>query len=79
MPDGTEFEGVTGLQSQLLKKEDLFLRCLAGKMFTYALGREMGYSDKALLDAAISHMKENNRTLRSLIHFIVTSGPFITK
>lgn len=79
MPDGTEFEGVTGLQSQLIKKEDLFLRCLAGKMLTYALGREMGYSDKALLDAAISHMKENNRTLRSLIHFIVTSEPFITK
>ena len=79
MPDGTEFSGVTGLQNQLLVKEDLFLRCLASKLFTYALGREMGYSDKALLDSAVAHLKENKYTLRSLIHFIVTSEPFLTK
>ncbi|YCM46564.1 DUF1592 domain-containing protein [Verrucomicrobiaceae bacterium 227] len=79
MPDGSEFTGVTGLQEQLLKKEDLFLRCLASKLFTYALGREMGYSDKPHLDAAIAHLKENKYTLRSLIHFIITSEPFLTK
>ncbi len=79
MPDGTEFTGVAGLQDQLLAKEDLFLRCLASKLFTYALGREMGYSDKPHLDAAVAHLKENKYTLRSLIHFIVTSEPFLTK
>ena len=79
MPDGTEFTGVTGLQHQLLNKEDLFLRCLSSKLFTYALGREMGYSDKALLDSAVIHLKENRDTLRSLIHYIVTSEPFLTK
>jgi hypothetical protein len=79
LPDGTEFTGVSGLQDQLLRKEDLFLRCLAEKMFTYALGREMGYSDKSHLDAAVAHLKENGRTLRTLIHFIITSKPFLTK
>ena len=79
MPDGTEFTGVTGLQNQLLKNEDLFLRCLAAKLSTYALGREMGYSDKAYLDSAVAHLKTHQYTLRSLIHFIATSEPFLTK
>lgn len=79
MPDGTEFSGVSGLQEQLLKNEDLFLRCLAEKLFTYALGLEMGYSDKAHLDSAIAHLKKNEYTLRSLVQFIVTSEPFTTK
>lgn len=79
MPDGTKFTGVTGLQDQLLEKEDLFLRCLASKLFTYALGREMGYSDKATLDSAVAHLKANNDTLRSLIHFIATSQTFLSK
>jgi hypothetical protein len=79
MPDGSEFTGVSGLQDQLLKKEDLFLRCLADKMFTYALGREMGYSDKKHLDDAVAHLKQTDKSLRSLIHFIVTSEPFTTK
>ncbi|MDA7888015.1 DUF1592 domain-containing protein [Akkermansiaceae bacterium] len=79
MPDGTEFTGLSGLQDQLLKKEDLFLRCLAKKLYTYALGREIGHSDKTHLDSAIAHVKKNDYTLRSLIHFIATSEPFLTK
>ena len=79
MPDGTEFTGITGLQEQLLKKEDLFLRCLAKKLYTYALGREMGHADSEHLDSAIAYVKENDYTLRSLIHFIATSEPFLNK
>ena len=79
MPDGSEFTGVSGLQDQLLKEEDLFLRCLADKMFTYALGREMGYADKKHLDDAVTHLKQIDRSLRSLIHFTVTSELFTTK
>ncbi|MEZ5300399.1 MAG: DUF1588 domain-containing protein [Verrucomicrobiales bacterium] len=79
MPDGTEFTGVAGLQDQLLQKEDLFLRCLAQKLATYALGREMGHADKPLLDGAIAHVKANGYTLRSLIHYLAASEPFLTK
>jgi len=79
MPDGSEFIGIAGLQKQLLKKEDLFLRCLAKKLYTYALGREMGHSDTHHLESAVAYVKKNNYTLRSLIHFIATSEPFLTK
>lgn len=77
--DGTEFVGVAGLQEVLVDKEELFLRCLAGKMFTYALGRELGVADKLHVDAAVEHMQQGDRTLRQLIQFVVRSEPFQTK
>lgn len=79
LPDGTEFTGVEGLQRELLKRQDAFLRCLADKLYTYALGRELGYADKPVLDDAVRHLKGNKLTLRSLIHHIVSSELFRTK
>jgi hypothetical protein len=79
MPDGTEFVGVSGLQQQLLEKQDLFLRCLAEKLFTYALGRELGFSDLDAINASVDHMKADGYSLRSLLHHIVTSDLFLTR
>jgi len=79
MPDGTKIVGVAGLQAALLKQEDLFLQCLAAKVLTYALGRELGLADQPTVKAAAAHMKQNGRTLKSLIRFVVTSEPFETK
>jgi mono/diheme cytochrome c family protein len=79
LPDGTEFAGAGGLQDALLKKEDQFLNCLAGKMFTYALGRELGVADQPSVQAAARHLKGSQYTLRSLVKFIATSEPFLTK
>ena len=79
MPDGTEFVGVSGLQNELLRNEDLFLRCLTKKMMTYALGRQLGYADDEQVAAAVRHLKANNYQLRALIHFIVNSETFRQK
>lgn len=79
LPDGTEIDGVEELQNTLLQKEDLFLKSLAGKMLTYALGRELGVADTPFVDEAVAAMKENDYTIRSLIHYIATSQPFLTK
>lgn len=79
MPDGSEFVGLAGLQQQMLEKEDLFLRCLTEKLFTYALGRELGFSDAAVVQESLAHMKRNGYSLRSLIHSIITSKPFTTR
>ena len=76
LPDGTEFVGVGGLQDALLGREDLFLRCLARKVFTYALGRELGFSDQVEVEAAVGHVKQNGYTLRSLLKFVTRSGLF---
>lgn len=79
MPDGTEFAGVAGLQEQLLKSEDLFLTALASQLTTYALGRELGFSDQPALRSFVTRMKTEGYTLRSLIEAIVSSELFTTK
>ncbi len=79
LPDGTAIDGVDDLRKTLLQKEDLFLNCLASKLFTYGLGRELGVADQPQIKAAVEHVKQNKYTLRSLIAFIVTSESFGTK
>lgn len=79
MPDGTEFNGVEGLQQQLLKKEDLFLTSLANQLTTYALGRELGFSDRPTIRSFVEQMKSEKYTLSSLITAIATSQSFTTK
>ncbi len=79
MPDGTEFNGVEGLQQQLLKKEDLFLTSLANQLTTYALGRELGFSDRPAIRRFVEEMKAQKYTLSSLITAIATSESFTTK
>jgi len=79
MPDGTEFVGVEGLQAELLKKEDLFLTALAKQLHTYALGRELGFADQAMLRAAVAGMKQEKYTLRGLTQAVVASEAFRTK
>ncbi len=76
LPDGTQFTGVDGLRQELLKRQEQFLRCLAGKMYSYALGRELGYADDPALDDAVAAMQDDNCTLRSLLHHVVTSQLF---
>lgn len=79
MPDGTEFTGVAGLQEQLMKSEDLFLSALANRLTTYALGRELGFSDQPVLRGFVQEMKGNGYTMRSLIEAITVSELFTTK
>ena len=79
MIDGTEFVGVEGLQRVLLQKDDLFLNCLAGKLFTYALGREVGVADQLHVKAAVNHLSLNTRTMKTLIKYVATSEPFLSK
>ncbi|MBC8114140.1 MAG: DUF1588 domain-containing protein, partial [Candidatus Saccharimonas sp.] len=79
LPDGTAIDGVDDLRKTLLQKEDLFLNCLAGKLFTYGLGRELGVADQPQIKAAVESTKQNKYMLRSLIQFVVTSEAFGTK
>ncbi|TWU18083.1 hypothetical protein Poly21_02380 [Allorhodopirellula heiligendammensis] len=76
LPDGTTIAGLEELKSGLMRQQDAFLHCLAAKMLTYALGRELGITDRPLVDDAVKHMKSNALTLRSLIEFVVQTETF---
>lgn len=79
MPDGTEIDGVVGLQQAMLAKEDLFLGALASRMLTYALGRELGLADQPTVQTAVAAMRQNRFTIRSLIKSIAASDAFTIK
>ncbi len=79
LPDGTELDGIESLQQALMHKQDLFMRCLAEKMLTYALGRELGVVDRPQVQAAVEHLQTTEPTLRELIRFIVRSPSFQSK
>jgi hypothetical protein len=79
LPDGTVIEGVEGLREALLERQELFLNCLAGKLFAYALGRELGLADRPAVQAAIEAMQRENLSLRSLIQAVVSSRVFQSK
>ncbi len=79
MPDGTAFAGVEGLQEQLLKNEERFLETLAAQLATYALGRELGFSDRRMIRGFAAQLKQRGYTLDALLESIVTSAAFTTK
>lgn len=79
MIDGTQFVGVQGLQEVLKSQQTLFLKCLSGKMLTYALGRELGVADAVYVDQAANQLSEGEQSLRSLIKWIVVSQVFQSK
>ena len=79
LPDGTEITGVDGLQAALMKKDELFLRCLTEKLTTYALGREISPLDEPFVKTTVTKLQQPPGTLRTLIHEIVTSPAFSEK
>ena len=79
MPDGTAFAGVEGLQEQLLKNEERFLETLASQLATYALGRELGFSDRKMVRDFAAHTRQRGYTLEALLEAIVSSSAFTTK
>ena len=78
MPDGKPINGVAGLQQAILERKTMFLTSVAEKLYTYALGREVGYADQSMIRQAVSKLDStpDQRTLRNLIHQIVTSESF---
>ena len=45
LPDGSKFEGASGLQQALLARPDTFASSFTEKLMTYALGRGVEYYD----------------------------------
>jgi mono/diheme cytochrome c family protein len=74
---GETFEGPIELLSILaIEKREQFVRCLADKMLTYALGRGLEYYDKCALDQITRNLARKDYRFSALILEIVKSVPF---
>lgn len=76
LPDGGKFDGPAELRKVLLTKSDLFRRCLAEKLLTYALGRGLEYYDKCVLDEVVGKLKAGNDHFSALVQAIAESDAF---
>ena len=79
MPDGTAINGPKGIKQYLLARPNQFTRCLTEKLFIYAMGRRISFTDRDDIDRIVAAIPQHNYGLRELIHQVVASEPFHTK
>jgi hypothetical protein len=77
LPGREQFVGPDGLARLLAgKRREQFLRCVAEKMLTYALGRGLEYYDRCAIDRIVSQMEKRGDRFSALVEAVVTSTPF---
>ena len=76
MPDGTTFDGVAGLRQAILDRSDQFVRTLADKLLTYALGRATEHYDAPAIRAVERNAAAAGYRFSDLVLGIVKSTPF---
>ena len=80
LPGSSEFRGLQGLLSTLLKERSSDLaEQFTRKMLAYALGRQLEYYDEATVQELKAELEAEDRRLKALIHAIVRSDTFLVK
>ena len=76
LPDGTAFQGPTGLRTLLLERHDRFVGTVTEKLLAYAVGRGPESYDRPTIRAIIRNAVSENYRWSSIIMGIVKSTPF---
>jgi hypothetical protein len=76
LPDGSTFDGVTGLRQALLARPELFVSTITEKLLTYALGRGLEPYDAPAVRAITRGSRADAYRFTSLVLGIVESTPF---
>jgi mono/diheme cytochrome c family protein len=76
LPDGRKFDGPAGLKRLMRADKDAFVRCVAEKMLTYALGRGLEGYDRRAMNAIVEATGRQNDRFSALLTEIVKSDPF---
>ena len=71
LPDGTKFDGVSGLREVLLAQPERFVTTLTEKLLTYALGRGVEYYDMPAVRQIVREAAAGELRLSSLVLGIV--------
>jgi hypothetical protein len=76
LPDGSRFDGVTGLQKALLSHPENFVNTMTEKLLTYSLGRGVEYYDGPAVRKIVRESRDQDYRFSSLVLGIVNSTPF---
>src|SRR5581483_1850993 len=76
LPDGRTFQSPAELKAILKQDREAFVRCLAEKLLTYALGRGLERYDRPVVAEIVSKTAAQNYRFSQLVLAIVNSVPF---
>jgi len=76
LPSGETFAGFEEMREVIKDRKDMFVRNFVSQMLTYALGRELLYSDRGTVDDIVRRARENDYRFSEVIKGIVLSRPF---
>lgn len=76
LPGGAAFKEIRDFKKLLLRDKDGLAAALTGKLLAYALGRSMGFADRAEIARIVASVKPGNYGFRSLILELVQSPVF---
>jgi Protein of unknown function (DUF1592)/Protein of unknown function (DUF1588)/Protein of unknown function (DUF1585)/Protein of unknown function (DUF1587)/Protein of unknown function (DUF1595)/Cytochrome C oxidase, cbb3-type, subunit III len=76
LPDGSRFEGVTGLEQALRRRPELFVHALAENLLMFGLGRVLDDRDAPAIRSVVRQAKAQDYRFSSLVVGIVNSVPF---
>ncbi|MDF1815208.1 MAG: DUF1592 domain-containing protein, partial [Verrucomicrobiales bacterium] len=74
--NGDSFEDIKQFKALLLANSDQFASCLTERLATYALGRELGFSDREPIRQIVEQTKAEGNGFRTLIKNLVISPLF---
>ena len=75
-PDGTKFDGITGLKKVLTGRSDEFVYNMSERLFTYALGRGAEWYDAPVIRRRSGRRKKDDYRFSSIVLSLVNSVPF---
>jgi hypothetical protein len=75
-PDGTSFQGPSGLRKVLLGKREQFVTAVTERLMTYALGRAVEYYDAPAIRRIMRESAANDFRWSAIVLGIVNSTPF---
>jgi len=78
-PDGTRFDGVSGLKRELLRQPEQFAGTVAERLLMYALGRNLQYYDAPAVRQVMREAEASRYTLSALVMGVVRSRPFVMR
>lgn len=79
MPDGRPFADVNEYKRFLLEDPDGLATALAAKMLVYATGAPVQFADREDIAEVVTQIRGKGYGVRSLVHAVVESRPFLHK
>jgi mono/diheme cytochrome c family protein len=76
LPDGSTFDGLDGLRTVLVGRQEQFVSTVAERLMAYALGRGIEYYDRPALRRIVRESRRDRFRWSSVIMGIVSSTPF---